>query len=131
MDKSPPLIEGSEHAVAYPFILESVDIFEDDGEGGARPVKSFSWRPGTNMEPNGSGEEYYQTAHGMGSQILTVVSTHKPGKYPERVFFTRQWRDPTGKIFGKAKLRVTTSAAFRALLRGFRYPFEVVKCPTT
>ena len=59
-----------------------------------------------------------------GEMLLSVVSTHKPGKFPERIFYTRQWKDPEGKVFGKGALRVTTIGTFRRLLRGYRHKYE-------
>ena len=63
-------------------------------------------------------------ADATGEMILTVVSTHKLGA-AERVFYTRQWRDPDGKVFGAdSKLRITSSAGFTMLTRGY-HDFEV------
>ena len=50
-----------------------------------------------------------------------MVSTHKPGAFPTRVFYTRKWIDPQGKTFGKDALRVTTLGYFRTLTKGYRY----------
>lgn len=114
------LCEGSEHRVAYPMVLEPVELLGDDG-----PYQTKSWRPGVryvNQSPYGDSAA---SADGVGWMILRVVSIHKPGKYPERVFYTRTWTDPTGQSFGKTKLRVTTTQAFRAMAKGFRYEYEV------
>lgn len=111
---------GSVFVVEYPFYREKVRLF--DGEG---PYETMSWRPGIYYEqtsPYGDGEAF---AHAVGRQTLTVISTHKPGKYPERVFFTRSWTDPDGKSFGKTKLRITTAGAFRTLSNGFRVEYKI------
>ena len=46
-----------------------------------------------------------------------------PGKFSSRVFYVRRWRDPDGKEFGKPRLRVTTTAAFAKLTKGYRHPY--------
>ena len=106
--------------VDYPFVLEEWTEYTIGG-----PQILPSWRPGIRNEmygPEGSSE---LIADGMGKQVLTVVSTHKPGRYPERVFYTRKWLDPSGKSFGVTKLRITTKTNFLRLLRGYRYEFEL------
>ena len=43
--------------------------------------------------------------------LLTVVDIHKPGRFPTRVFYTRQWKDPTAKFSAKP------GCALRRLMR--------------
>ena len=64
-------------------------------------------------------------ADAVGTQILTVVSVHKPGKFPARVFYTRRWRDPDGVEFGKTHLRVTVMQSFRTIVRGYRHDYRM------
>jgi hypothetical protein len=107
---------------SYPFIR---GVFMEMSEEGT--AKSATWRPGVRFEDVGHGE-YCNTetyADGIGSQTVTVVACFRPGKFPERVFFTRKWRDPSGKVFGKGKLYITTKAAFTSLIRGYRHAFEL------
>lgn len=114
------LCEGSEHRVPYPMVLEPVELLGDDG-----PYQTKSWRPGVryvNEAPYGESAAY---ADGVGWMVLSVVSIHKPGKYPERVFYIRTWIDPTGLVFGKKKLRIISSPAFKRMAEGFRYEYEV------
>lgn len=116
-----PFIPGATFTVRHPFIR---DTYTDmDAEGGWTVP---CWRPGTihAHRTYDCGEVYF--AHGEGSQVLSVVSTHKPGKYPERIFYTRAWMDPDGKVFGKGKLRCATVQTFAGLVHGYRYPYEVV-----
>lgn len=98
----------------YPFVLDEVTAMDVDG------VASFtSWRPGSRyvvVGPEGEADAVYD---GLGRQHLTVVSTHKPGRYPERIFYTRQWEDPDGKIFGKLSLRIAAKSKFMRLCRGY------------
>lgn len=57
---------------------------------------------------------------------LDVVATFKPGRFPERVFYTRRWVDPDGREFGKTgRLLIATAGQFRRLLKGYRHPFAV------
>jgi hypothetical protein len=110
---------GAEIEVAHPFIREVYNGFEEDG-----PFSTLSWRPGTRVDPHGP-EDVEDVADGIGAQIIKVVSVHKPGRYPTRVFFSRTWRDPEGREFGKTKLCMATSSAFRRRCNGYRYEYRV------
>ena len=55
-----------------------------------------------------------------------MIDVHRPGKFPPRVFFTRQWKDPTGKTFGKGGLHIMTTAAFRRRLKGYMHDYEMM-----
>ncbi|HEY5800340.1 MAG TPA: hypothetical protein VIT92_08965 [Burkholderiaceae bacterium] len=118
------LIEvGKQYATNYPFIRVKFDSHElSDGEWTHAEIES--WQPGVRFESDGfDGTDTY--ADGVGAMQLQVVSTHKPDKYPERVFYVRQWRDPDGKVFGKPKLRITTAQNFRQLIKGYRHEYEM------
>lgn len=108
----------AEHTIPYPFVRCKATIF--DGEG---PAEIDSWKPGTEgrWEDDVGNSEMF--ADGMGTMTLTEVSRHKPGKYPERVFYTRKFTTPDGNTFGKGALRVTTAGAFKRLCAGFRHEF--------
>lgn len=109
---------------AYPFIREEYSHADEDGAG-----KVMSWRPGVRYETllDRYGEpDSFSIADGMGKQTITVVSVHKPGRFPTRIFFTRQWQDPTGRTFGKANCRVMSIAGFRNLIRGYRHEVDRV-----
>ena len=119
-----PIKEGQTFEVRYPFVKEVIQVphFNPDG---IPSEHTESWRPGVLMEdtkPYGQPEAY---AHAEGEMILEVVSTHKPGRFRERVFFIRQWRDPDGKTFGQTRLRMTTVGAFRNMTRGYRYRYDI------
>ena len=105
-----PLEPGTSFQVQFPFVLTVDTVLDEDG-----PCDVASWRPGS--EPDNDGAHY----HGEGFMVLTVVSVHKPGKYPPRVFYTRKWIDPQGKTFGKDNLRVTSRGNFRRMIQGYRY----------
>lgn len=119
---------GQTHTVAgYPFVRYVTDLYdEDDG----RPCQTEGWRPGCTLKIDENAGGYFPENHyvadGVGSMVLNVVAVFRPGRFPERVFYTRRWVDPDGREFGKPnKLRVTTAAHFRSLLKGYRYDFEV------
>jgi hypothetical protein len=83
-----------------------------------------TWKPGTWVEAGQYSERWL--CDGVGAMILRVVSLHDPGRpWGPRVFYTRSWRAPDGRVFGKRRLRNTTVAAFRTLSRGYRFSFEV------
>lgn len=103
----------------YPFIRVTVTLHDEEG-----PHDVQSWRPGVRGVPVYPGD-VEEVADGMGSIVLTEVSRHKPGRYPERVFYVRQWIDPDGRRFGKPGLRMTTAHAFARLCKGYRHEFEM------
>jgi hypothetical protein len=119
---------GQTHTVTgYPFVRYVADLYdEDDG----RPYQTEGWRPGCTLKIDENAGGYFPENHyvadGVGSMVLNVVAVFRPGRFPERVFYTRRWVDPDGREFGKPnKLRVTTAAHFRSLLKGYRHDFEV------
>lgn len=111
--------EGDEFVVPYPFVRCKAFVYDYDGG-----AEIDSWKPGTIGRMVGP-EDAEEVAHGVGAMTLIVVSLHKPGKYPMRVFFTRKWKNPDGEEFGKGALRMTTVPAFRRRVSGYMYPFTV------
>jgi hypothetical protein len=90
------------------------------------------WKPGTAFESTqrylGHGEyaeDVYCVAHGEGALRLHVVSVHKPGRYPTRVFYRREWVDPDGKVFGRPGLKVCVLSQFRRLATGYAHEYVV------
>ena len=122
----PAIEEGKTYSVEYPFCRDKIHLFDE--EGGA---EVDTWRPGTRQmhENNGEFAERWTEADAMGEMLLSVVSVHRPGVYPERVFFTREWKDPDGKVFGKNNLRVKSKAAFKRMLKGYRHDFMLPPFP--
>lgn len=109
---------------AYPFARDTFSEMDEEGT-----TESPTWRPGVRFEDVGHGE-YCHTAtyaDGMGQQTVSVVGIFKPGKFPERIFFTRKWTDPSGKVFGKGKLHIATVGAFTNLIRGYRHEFDLAE----
>ena len=118
--KAEDIISGQEFEVEYPFVR---DTFTEWDEDGSHDVPC--WRPGTRDEFV-APDDCEAVADGIGAQFLHVVSTHKPGqRWPERVFYTRKWRDPDGKVFGKNKLHIVTKGAFNRRCRGFFYRYRL------
>lgn len=114
-----PVIVGKLYVVQYPFVLEKVNLPDDDG--GFSTVDRY--RPGVSMESDGPYGLSEYSADGMGQRLLTVVDIHKPGRFHTRIFYTQKWKDPSGNLFGKATLRITTTQGFNRLLGEYRYPF--------
>lgn len=108
---------GDVFRVRFPFVRKMRTVWDiEDPFAGASQVET--WVPGVanRFVPPDDGEAY---ANGEGWQILTVVSVHKPGRFPARVFFTQQFEDPDGGVFGKNKCRILTQSAFRHRLAGY------------
>jgi hypothetical protein len=124
MSNTPSAASGRIITVDFPFVLSTYrEPYWGPDDVNPEPVKC--WKPGIEWEPAGPGD-CVAVARGMGKMVLTEVSRHKPSKYPERVFYTRRWIDPDGKVFGKPKLRITTASAFARMCNGYRQPFQVV-----
>lgn len=118
-----PIVPGAFIEIRYPFVLEDVDPWFEGIEGTMK-----SWRPGVRYQlvpPDDS--EAVADAHG--TMIMTVVSIHKPAHYPERVFYTRRWRSPLGKEFGKPRLIIVTAEKFRRLARGYQHKYRLIDNP--
>jgi hypothetical protein len=106
---------GDRITVEYPFVRVKVDMYGET---------TMSWRPGVGHRYCAPDDtEAY--ANGVGSMELTIISIHKPGRFPTRVFFTRKFIAPDGYVFGKTKLRIMTIGAFRARARSFMHPYVV------
>ena len=106
---------GQELIAPYPFYRGTYTEFDVDG-----PYEAETWIPGVRNElvPPDSAEAVYD---GLGKIILEVVSVHKPGRFPCRVFFTRQWEDPSGRRFGSRQCRIATLQKFRRLAKGYEH----------
>lgn len=121
---SEPIKAGAVFRVVYPFVRDSFTLPEFDGEQYCE-VTTPSWKPGCGYRPDGP-DSVEPFCHAEGSMELTVIDVHKPGKYPARVFFTRQWIGPDGKKFGKTALRIMTMPAFKRRAAGwFAEAYEV------
>lgn len=114
---------GKTYSVRYPFVLEEVELPPDDPEA-TQMATVKSWRPGVEWEQQDEGQAC-GVAEAIGEMLLTVVDVHKPGRFPTRVFFTRQWKDPNGRVFGKGALRIMTLDAFRRRMRGYLHEFWI------
>jgi hypothetical protein len=107
---------GEIFKVEYPFVMEDYQMFDEDG-----PFAVKNWRPGVRYENVDNFGTVDTKIDGKGIMHLTVVDVHKPGKFPTRVFYTRQWEGPDGKRFGKGNLHITTAQHFKRLAGGYRY----------
>lgn len=115
---------GAVFAVRYPFIRDTYDSADFDGDA-YKMVTQNVWKPGCGYRPS-APDDVEPFCHAEGQMELTVIDVHKPGKYPARVFFTRQWIGPDGKRFGKTALRIMTMQAFKRRAAGwFADPYEI------
>lgn len=114
---------GQEYRAQFPFMRAVYEDFDEDG-----PVERKNWKPGAEM----GADQYTEwcIADGRGEVVYTVIAVFKPGSYPTRVFYLRNWIDPEGNRFGKSSLRVTTTQHFRTLIKGYRFDFELVEVAT-
>jgi hypothetical protein len=111
------------HSIKFPFIREKYSGPLD----GEIVDDVDTWRPGTRREWS-EGEydtEEWFAADGEGFMVLEELGSFKPGRFPERTFYLRRFIDPAGKQFGKDKVRVIASSAFRRMLKGYRHSYEL------
>lgn len=118
---------GEVFEAQYPFVRDTW-IERDEDEEGRGSTEVPTWKPGTRYEQVPPEGRTVTLADGLGRVVLTVVSLHKPGPFPTRVFFTRSWVTPDGKAFGKRKCRVTTVQTFRTLALGYRHDYKLEGC---
>ena len=122
----PEFQPGERHTTDYPFVRVAFRDFDvSSGAGVFLP----SWRPGIDTIETDRRCRDFCIAHGRGLLTLTVVSIHKPGRFPTRIFFTRRWTDPDGREFGKPACRVATVDKFRRTLRGYHHDWVVRDVP--
>jgi hypothetical protein len=114
-----PLV-GQVDTLPYPFVRCKWSEVDDDGM-----IERDGWKPGVEADQSAENTDY--VADGMGRMTLTVVSVHKPGKFPVRVFFTRRFTDPEGREFGKGKCHIATAEKYRRLARCYQHDFELRK----
>jgi len=117
--KKPSFSDGQMIEVPeYPFVRTVFIGYDDRGE-----YPDEGWRPGCDRDVDDDGRATFG-ADALGAMLLEVVQVVTlPGKFASRVFYVRRWRDPDGKEFGRPRLRVTTTAAFAKLTKGYRHPY--------
>lgn len=120
MKKTKLPLANALHVIRYPFFMAK---FMNYGDGDEFPFEDESWRPGCASDVDNHGNVTW-FCEGHGEMLLEVVGEFKPGRFPSRVFYVRQWRDPDGKVFGIGKLRMTTRANFDRMLKGYRHNYE-------
>ena len=112
---------GRDYEINYPFTRCKYLAY--DGE--RNMVEHDGWKPGIEYEHNDNYGGSQAFADANGSMTLSVISIHKPGKYPERVFYTRKFKNPDGQEFGKGGLKITTTTNFKKLISGFMYEYAI------
>lgn len=118
---------GAVFTVAYPFQRGTYEHVDFDPDGSS-VQKLPTWQPGIYSEYVSQEGDTENRADGVGLVEFSVISVHKPGKYPTRVFYVRSWVDPDGKRFGKPKLRITVGPVFLKLTRGYGYEYRIKAC---
>jgi hypothetical protein len=111
--------KGDVTTISYPFVRDTFSEYD-----GADYVETPTWKPGIRFEDIGP-EDVGALADALGAATFTVVDVFKPGSFPTRVFFTRQFTNPDGKVFGKGGLHIVTLEKFRRLTRGYQHPFGI------
>ncbi len=111
---------GAEFRVRYPYVRQPVTLCGEDG-----PYDANTWRPGVSIENDGSSYDQSVWAESEGEMVLTVIDTFKPGRFPRRVFYTRQWIDPDGNAFGKSKLQICTLEKFGRISKGYQLAYDL------
>lgn len=89
----------------------------------------YRWKAGCRWEEIETryASEREAVADGTGEMVLREIGRYTPPGYRERVFYTRKFIDPTGKVWGdKPKLRVMGASGFTRLCKGYRYDVELV-----
>ncbi len=121
---APAIEAGKEYRAAFPFVRTTYEAAPEDPEEWGAPIERPTWRPGVEHEQTNNGDSW-SFAHADGEVAYSVIATFRPGKYPARVFYLRNWIDPDGKRFGKNNLRITTIQNFRLMLKGYRHDYEI------
>jgi len=115
------LHNGQHIRVKFPFYTGTHEWYAVTGEY----YSDYVWIPGCKSEPTASGD-HELVAEGIGEMILKVVDIHKPGRYLERVFYTRRWVDPDGNEFNAGKLHITTIGTFKRRAAGYYHAYRVL-----
>lgn len=116
---------GAVFTARYPFTRTEVELWDADG-----PSTVPAWRPGARAQVYTGPDSADPACHAEGLAEYRVISRHKPGRFPERVFYTRVFITPDGFRFNGPKsraLRWATAARFRRMISG--HPFEYVVEP--
>lgn len=117
----PPIAAGQVFDVApFPFVRHVATVLDADGD----PEDIPCWKPGCN-QVNVPPDDSEPQADGQGTMRLTVVSVHTPPGFPQRVFYLRTWIDPDGKTFGRRRLIVCVTPAFRRRASGYLYGYRL------
>jgi hypothetical protein len=116
---------GATFTALYPFTRTEVELWDTDGLSTVP-----SWRPGARAQVYTGPDSAAPACHAEGQAEYHVISRHKPGRFPERVFYTRVFITPGGFRFDGPKsraLRWATVAQFKRMIAG--HPFDYVVEP--
>lgn len=112
---------GEDFKIKFPFYLGTHSGYDLCGD----PYTDEVWIPGCKSQ-DVYPDDCELVADGEGEMILSIVDIHKPGRYPERVFYTRKWIDPDGNEFGATKLRIITTQTFKRRASAYYHEYRVL-----
>lgn len=112
---------GKDYSIKFPFILVNTTALS---LGEVDPDEE--WRPGCRSVLSAFDDGHF-VADAEGELRLSVVDIHKPGRFPTRVFYTREWTNPDGEKFGSGRLHITTTATFKRRATGYYYEYELAQ----
>ncbi len=96
----------------------------DELEG--KTYKEKRWRPGAWATEYLQPDDACQAAHSEGECIFRVKGEYKPGRYPNRIFFTQQFIDPDGNTMKESYLRIKTQSAFLNQVKKFPFEYSII-----
>lgn len=88
---------------------------------------AFKWRPGAWESEPRHNDDPMPACHGLGFVYFKVVSVHKPGRYPTRVFYTRRFVTPDDEALPESGCLCVTMEKFKRLRKDFYVPYVVVE----
>jgi hypothetical protein len=106
------------------FIRDHPFTLVTENKGSDPETETERWRPGAWDTETISPEEVSQACNALGKVAFTVVSTHRPPGYQERVFFKREFTLPDGKRYAPGKLHNCIARKFAADI--LKFPFDFV-----
>lgn len=109
---------GDSFTIPYPF-------WRSEGPDWVTGAIEAQWMLGTEYREYNQHDDGHDYADSLGSSTFTVVSIHKPGTYPERVFYVQSFTDPDGHEFSSGRLRCRSRSYFKRLISSYLKPYKL------
>lgn len=111
------IFDGAQFVRTHPFTLDTTG--------------AYKWRPGAWEKEPRAAQGYWErddiaACHGLGFVYFTVISVHKPGRYPTRVFYSRHHVTPDNEVLPESGCLCVTMEKFNRLRKDFQVPYVVV-----